>query len=183
MRKITILDFFVLFCLITLIPQKVMCQKESFISKEGLTNLIQIGFVNEEQKIVYRANYSDPNLKLYSLKDSTHIIFSTVLNIGYYVDFDEGTKAFLKYVDINKYLADSVSDFLNEDDLVSKYENVFRNYFKDERISFHDGDNLLEKYLLNHAGQIRRSQELRIPLFVYIGEKIRFLNNWKWEID
>lgn len=183
MRKITMFEIFVLFVFFTLIPGRSMSQIEPYISKERITSMIHSGLVLKEDKIVYRGGYFDPNLNLYSLKDGTHILFSTLLNKGAYVAFDDSAKAFLKHIIINKDLAESAGDFLSVKELIIKYENEFRTYFKDDRISFYNGDSLLSIYLLEQADKVRRNPKMRLPIFVYIGEKIRHSNNWQWEVD
>lgn len=183
MRKLTMFEIFVVYVLFTLMPERAMSQIESHISKERLTDMIHSGLVLKKDKIVYRGGYSDPNLKLYSLKDGTHILFSTLLNKGDYVAFDESAKTFLKRMVINKNLAESAVYFLSVNQLIIKYEDEFRTYFKDDRISFYNGDSLLLRYLLEQAGKVRKNPKMRLPLFVYIGEKIRHSNNWQWEVN
>ncbi|MCC6762897.1 MAG: hypothetical protein IT252_16875 [Chitinophagaceae bacterium] len=173
---------FLIICM-NLISDRICGQNDARVNKQKLVELIDSGFVAKKEKLIYRHGYSDPNLDLYILKDKSHLLFSKVLNEGYFVDFDTNSKSFLRFIDINVPLNEAIADFLHLNECINKYENSFRAFFNNEKISFLNGDSILLKLLSERAADVRKNSALRLPLFVYIGEKIRSLNNWQWEVD
>lgn len=171
-------------CLIIIFLIQLLSLKMSaqFLSETEVNEIVK-SFTNIRRfQLENKNGVYDKYVEVFDTHSGKAIVFSTILRTGKWVRMDKDFIDFLRLTSISNPFLNDIHSFLAPHQSKQKFENVLKQIFDEEIISF-DDEERIDSLIAKHFVKMKQNKnKVASALLFFVGEVIRGRIKGSWEV-